>query len=64
MRRTMFVVPAALAGVVQASSTRALIPGERKRFVALLETSGVAEDGARWLAETQEATMLALDRAR
>jgi hypothetical protein len=60
MRRTMFVVPTGLAGVVQASSTRALIPGERKRFVALLESSGVAPDGARWLDETQEATMRAL----
>ena len=60
MRRTMFVVPAALAGVVQASSTRALIPGERKRFVALLEESGVADDGARWLRETEAATYAAL----
>ena len=41
MRRTMFVVPAALAGVIHASSTRALIPGERKRFAALLEATGV-----------------------
>ena len=60
MRRTMFVVPAALVGVVQASSTRALVPNERKRFVALLEEAGVAEDGARWLHETQEATYAAL----
>ena len=60
MRRTMFVVPAALAGVVQASSTRALVPGERTRFSALLEGSGVAEDGARWLDETQAATYAAL----
>ncbi len=60
MRRTMFVVPAALVGVVQASSTRALIPNERKRFVALLEESGVTDDGARWLAETQAATYAAL----
>ena len=60
MRRTVFVVPAALAGVVHASSTRALIPGERKRFAALLEASGVARDGARWLRETEEATYAAL----
>jgi hypothetical protein len=60
MRRTMFVVPAALAGVVQASSTRALIPGERKRFIALLQESGVADDGARWLRETEEAAYAAL----
>ncbi len=60
MRRTMFVVPVALVGVVQSSSTRALVPGERKRFVALLEEAGVADDGARWLAETQAATYAAL----
>ncbi|MDQ3721775.1 MAG: winged helix DNA-binding domain-containing protein [Actinomycetota bacterium] len=60
MRRTVFVVPTALAGVVQASATRALVPGERKRFVALLEESGVAGDGARWLCETEEATYAAL----
>ena len=60
MRRTMFVVPTALAGVVQASCTRALVPGERKRFIALLEESGVAHDGARWLDETQAATYAAL----
>jgi len=60
MRRTVFVIPAALVGVVQASSTRALVPNERKRFVALLEQSGVAADGARWLDETQAATYAAL----
>ena len=60
MRRTMFVVPTALAAVVQASSTRALLAGERKRFVALLQSSGVAADGARWLDETQAATLCAL----
>ena len=60
MRRTVFVVPAALAGVVQASSARALVPGERKRFIALLEQSGVAADGARWLRETEAATYAAL----
>ena len=60
MRRTMFVVPTPLAGVVHASSTRALIGGERKRFAALLEQSGVATDGAAWLRETAEATYAAL----
>lgn len=40
MRRTMFVVPAQLVPVVQAFSTRALVPGERKRFAALLHAFG------------------------
>jgi Winged helix DNA-binding domain len=60
MRRTMFVVPTELAAVVQASTTRGLIPGERKRFVAQLEAGGVAADGARWLDETERATLAAL----
>ncbi|HVF78388.1 MAG TPA: winged helix DNA-binding domain-containing protein [Solirubrobacteraceae bacterium] len=63
MRRTMFVVPADLVAVVQASSTRALVPGERKRFAALLESAGIADDGARWIAQTEDAVEAAL-RAR
>ena len=63
MRRTMFVVPAELVAVVQASSTRALVPGERRRFAALLEDSAVAADGDRWMRETEDAVEAAL-RAR
>ncbi|MEA2157062.1 MAG: hypothetical protein QOE11_3202 [Solirubrobacteraceae bacterium] len=60
MRRTMFVVPLELAPVVHASTTRGLVPGERKRFIAMLEQGGVAPDGPRWLAETEQATLAAL----
>ncbi|HEX4364723.1 MAG TPA: winged helix DNA-binding domain-containing protein [Solirubrobacteraceae bacterium] len=60
MRRTMFVVPAELAEVVHASSTLALIPGERKRFAALLQDVGVTTDGPGWLREVEEATYAAL----
>jgi hypothetical protein len=60
MRRTMFVVPVQLAAVVQASCTRALLPGERKRFVAQLESGGVTDDGERWLREAERATLAAL----
>jgi len=60
MRRTMFVVPADLVGVVQASSTRALVPGERKRFGALLETAAITDDGARWMRATENAVERAL----
>jgi hypothetical protein len=63
MRRTMFVVPADLMQVVHASVTRALVPGERRRFVALLEGAGIATDGARWMRETEDAVEQAL-RAR
>ena len=60
MRRTMFVVPVDLAAVVQASSTRALLPRERKVSVGLLESSGVTDDGERWLADAEEQTLRAL----
>ena len=60
MRRTMFVVPVDLAAVVQASSTRALVPRERKLTVGLLEASGVAADGELWLRDAQEQTLRAL----
>ncbi|HEX8156657.1 MAG TPA: winged helix DNA-binding domain-containing protein [Solirubrobacteraceae bacterium] len=63
MRRTMFVVPVELAPVVQAACTRGLVPGERKRFIALLEDAGIAADGARWLEDAEEQTLRAL-RAR
>jgi hypothetical protein len=60
MRRTMFVVPVDLAPVVQAACTRGLVPGERKRFIAVLESGGVTDDGAQWLAEAEQATLAAL----
>lgn len=63
MRRTMFVVPADLVPVVQASSTRALVPGERKRFAAQLEAAAITADGARWMRATEDAVEAAL-RAR
>ncbi len=63
MRRTIFVVPTELVPVVQASSTRALVPAERKRFAALLETGGVTTDAVRWMRETEDAVEAAL-RAR
>ncbi|MBW3652533.1 MAG: winged helix DNA-binding domain-containing protein [Actinobacteria bacterium] len=63
MRRTMFVVAADLVPVVQASSTRALVPGERRRFAALLEAAGITDDGARWMRATEDAVEAAL-RAR
>ena len=36
MRRTMFVVPLDLAAVMDAACTRALVPGERRKLVAML----------------------------
>jgi hypothetical protein len=60
MRRTMFVVPLDLVPVVQAAVTDALVPGERRRVVKLLEENGIAADGATWLAAVEAETIAEL----
>jgi Winged helix DNA-binding domain len=62
MRRTMFVVPLDLVPVVQAACTDALVPGQRKRVVELIESNGVARDGRRWLKQVEAETVAALDQ--
>jgi hypothetical protein len=61
MRRTVFTVPLDLLPVVHAGCTLALLPGERRRFVQMVEQAGIATDGARWLRSTEAATVKALD---
>jgi hypothetical protein len=61
MRRTMFVVPPALAGVIQAAVTTDLGAGERKRLLRMLEGAGIARDPKRWLATVEDETVAALD---
>jgi len=60
MRRTMFVVPVGLVPVVQAAVTEALVPGERRRTVQMIEQAGVAADGAAFLATLEEDTLAEL----
>jgi hypothetical protein len=62
MRRTMFVLPVAMVPVVQAACTDALVPGERKRTLAMLEEAGVA-DADRHLRELEAATVAAIEKA-
>src|SRR6201991_2383722 len=50
MRRTMFVVPLDLAAVMDASCTRALVAGERRKLVQMLEEAGVSDDVDAWIA--------------
>ena len=59
MRRTMFVVPAGLAPVVQAACTDQVAARMRKGLVRDLATAGVADAG-RWLDEVGDATVEAL----
>lgn len=64
MRRTMFVVPVEVVPVVQAAVTDALVPGERRRTVQMVEEAGIAADGAAWLAEAEAATLAELATRR
>jgi hypothetical protein len=64
MRRTMFVVPVDLVPTVQAAVTDALVPGERRRTVQMVEQAGIAADGAAWLAEAEAATLAELKARR
>jgi winged helix DNA-binding protein len=60
MRRTMFVVPAGLAPVIQAACTDQVAERMRKGLVRDLATAGVAADPGRWLDEVGDATIKAL----
>ena len=62
MRRTVWAVPADLVEVVAAACGRAIAARERRQFVAALESSGVADDGARWLAEVEDEVLAAVAR--
>jgi hypothetical protein len=59
MRRTMFVVPAALAPVIQAACTDQVAERMRKGLIRHLAAAGIA-DAARWLDEVGDATVKAL----
>jgi hypothetical protein len=60
MRRTMFVVPVALAGVIQAAVTNDLAGAQRTRLLGMLEGAGIAKDPAGWLAKVEDETVAAL----
>ncbi len=60
MRRTMFVVPGDLAGVMDAACTRALAPTERRRLIRMVEGQHLTVDGAAWLEDVEARVMTAL----
>ena len=61
MRRTMFVMPRNLAGVVQAAVTDALAAAERKRMVQMVTGAGIDEDVEGWIADVERQTLEALE---
>ena len=62
MRRTMFVLPVPVVPVVQAACTDALVPGQRRRTLGMIEEAGVA-DAARVLEELEASTLAAIEAA-
>ena len=60
MRRTMFVVPAALAPVIQAACTDEIAGRMRRRLARQVQECGIAPDGDGWLKEVGQATVRAL----
>jgi len=62
MRRTMFVLPVELAGVVQSACTESLASGQRPRLVKMIRDAGIATDTERWLDGVEAETVEALHR--
>jgi hypothetical protein len=60
MRRTMFVVPAGVAPLIQAACTDEIAGRLRRNLAALLAKAAVADDAAGWLTEVCDATVTAL----
>jgi hypothetical protein len=62
MRRTMFVVPVELAGVIQSACTDSIAKGQRSRLVRMIHEAGIARNAGRWLDRVENQTLEALDR--
>lgn len=62
MRRTMFVVPIDLAGVMDAACTQAMVAGQEQRLARVVEKAGWATDGMAWVNQVEADTLAALAR--
>jgi uncharacterized membrane protein YeaQ/YmgE (transglycosylase-associated protein family) len=60
MRRTVFVVPAALVPVIQAACTDQIAERLRRQLTQVVQGAGIAADAATWLKDVGEATVRAL----
>jgi hypothetical protein len=60
MRRTMFVVPTALAPLIQAACTDQVADRMRKGIAEQIRSAGIADDGLAWLDQVGKATVQAL----
>lgn len=62
MRRTLWVMSAPVLAAAHGACTTALVPGEWKRSIRMVEAAGLADDGARWLLEAKRDVLAALHR--
>ena len=60
MRRTVFVVPAALVPVIQAACTDQIAERLRRQLTSVVQAAGIAPDAATWLKDVGDATVRAL----
>jgi hypothetical protein len=60
MRRTLFVVPIALAPVLQRSSSDAVAAKQRKLALDLVRDGGLSSDPNRWFRRVEQATLAVL----
>jgi hypothetical protein len=64
MRRTLFVFPREVLGEAQAGASDRVAAGERSRLIRQVEQAGLIADGARWLAQAEEAVLATLADGR
>jgi len=57
MRRTMFVVSPAFAGVISAATAAEIAARERTRTYQMVEGAGITKDPARWVAALERETL-------
>jgi hypothetical protein len=60
MRRTLFVVPTAMAPLLHHSSTVSLSAPEQRRLAGWVERDGIADDGPAWVSSVSDKTLGAL----
>ncbi len=60
MRRTMFVVPIDMVGVLDQGAAAAFVGSEEQRLAGYIEREGIATDGLKWVRRVKAATLGAL----
>ena len=61
MRRTMFVTPVPLAGIIHAATAADIAVRERNRLYTMLEGAGITPNPARWVKKAETETVRVLE---